>query len=1485
MTKLKTISGIKKFKKIALRTIGILLLLFVLLLLIFSIPAVQSKMAQIVTNKVNSKYGTSIHVDKLGLKWNGDVNLKDIYIEDHHQDTLIYARSIATSILSAKKVIDGNLELGTIALDGAKFNLKFYSGEESDNISIFSRKFAPEVPNPDAPPFILTSSKISLEDARFRYIDQDLQDSLVIDYTNLEAELKDFKLVDDVVDTHINQLAFNARRGYYIDALNGDFHYEPDAMSLHDFTLKTKDSELEGDIDLDTSGDKMTDFINKVDLKAAFAKANISTNDIYPFYNGFAKDKMFSLTGDINGVLNDFKGSNIELTGLQNSVISGDIQFTNLIEGAEFKINGNYRLVQTTYFDLKALLPEVLSDLPSRTAKLGIVELIGQNTVTETSIDTEGVVTSALGNGYIDVLLTDYQNTDIATYAGNVSLESFHLGKFINDPRVGKTSLDLDVNGKGFIQEYLDTKLSGIVYNVMYNDYEYNNITVFGDLKTPVFNGEIFINDTNLNAKVDGLIDISKVINSYDFEADIEYANLSELNFVNDSISVLKGNVIMDMKGTGIEDAFGRISFTDAVYQNKNDTYYFKDFDITSAFDNKNIRTIAINSSDIIDGSLSGIFKFNEVVPLFRNAIGSLYANYQPEVLTENQFMDFDFTINNKIVEVFIPEIEFEPETIIKGSVIADDSEFKLTFKSPRIAAFGNMAEAIEVKVDNKNPLFNTYIAADSIDAGFYAVSDFNLINVTLKDTLFMKSQFSGGKRNDDTYDLSLFHTINEDGNSVVGFRKSEVVFKDNPWYINEENNQKNRVVFDNNFKDIDIETIVLSHKDERIDLRGFIRDSTHKDIKAKFTNVDLQKITPAIDSLTLEGRVNGKFDILQKDGAYFPNSTVAIDQFTINKYILGKLDLNVVGDTSLSKYDVKTKLENENGSPLIATGSINVGEGTDATIDLDVGLRNFDLAPFDPLGEGVITRIRGLVDGSAKIIGDYKNPDINGELSIREGGLKIPYLNTDYDFKGVSSVTLNKQQFIFNNIQLEDVKYQTLGRLNGNISHNAFEDWKLDLGVTTDRLVVLDTKEDLESLYYGTAFISGQASLKGPIDNMVIDVLAETEEGTVFNVPIDDSESIGDSSYIHFLSPEEKKARINGVVSQITEIKGLSVNFDLDVDADALIEIVVDKENGSTLKGRGGGTLLIQLDTNGKFDMYGDFIAYEGVFNFKYKGLFQKEFKFRPDGNIRWEGDPAGALLNISAVYQAEANPSILLENPSVNRKIPVDVVINLDGELLKPDITFDIEFPGAGSTVVSELEYRLSDKNARELNAISLVSQGVFLSDASLSTAGAVNNLLETTSSVLSDILFNDDDSIFDVGLDLVQADNSPDLQSAGRVGITLSTQITNRVLINGKVGVPTGGISESVIVGDVEIDFLLSENGALRAKVFNRQTDIQFIGETEGYTQGAGLSYAVDFNSFKELIRKIFKGKSKEAFKDLEEQQTTTEKIGPDGVSFKN
>lgn len=1461
-----------------------LLILFGLLLIVFSIPSVQTRVAQKITDRINNTYGTDISIDKVGLKWNGDVIAKDILLRDHKQDTMIYARSLGTSILSFKNVIDGNMNLGDITLDDANLFLKKHKGETKVNIAVFSSKFV--TGKPRTKDFILSSDNIEINRGHLNYIDENLEHPVVIDYTNVNASLDNFHLKNEIVDTHIEALAFDAARGYHLSSLGGVFHYDPALITISDFVATTDHSLLEGSINLDTSDGAMSDFTNKVKVDAAFAKAEISTNDIIPFYNKIAPDIPLTLTGTVSGVLNDFKVPDLSVKGLDRSIIKGNVQFKNMIKVKGFEINGRYSNLSTTYFDLKKLLPKTLSSLPKQITKLGLMTYKGSAAISSDVITLDGSVNSQLGVVRPALVINNFQNTEEAIYLGNIEVDNFNLGTFLDTKKIGLVSLNVDVDGKGLTEKHLNTKLSGSVDKINYNGYQYSDITVFGNLNAPIFDGEIIFEDPNVKGNLNGFIDVSQSVNNYDLEAQVDYANLTALNFVKDTTAIFKGNVVIDMKGSGIEDISGRVAFEDTSYQNENDTYLFKDFDITSVFDQEGVRKININSTDIVNGEVSGVFNFKEIIPLFKNAIGSLYANYQPEVITEDQFVDFEFTIFNKIVEIFVPEVKFEPKTFIRGSVVSNDSEFKLTFKSPQIDAFGYMAQAIEVRVDNKNPLFNAYVAADSINGGVYAVSDFSLINVTLKDTLFMKSEFIGGKSNDDSFDLSLYHTINEEGKSVLGFKKSKIIFKETPWYLNEKDDKNNNIVFDNNLRDIDIQKISLSNNDESINLEGFLRDSTSKDITATFKNVDLIKVTPDIETLQLGGRINGSLQLLQKDKTYFPISSVMIEDFAINSTNLGLLDLSVKGNGTLTQYDIASTLIRDDVQLLAAKGSIDASNKT-PEINLDVSLQDFDISPFNPLGGEVIDRIRGYASGNAKVVGNYKNPDINGNITVENGGMHIPYLNIDYDFKGLANVELTKQEFNFKAVQLEDIVYNTEGVLNGNISHTSFTDWKLDLNIESPRLLVLNTEEELESLYYGTAFLEGQAFIKGPTDELVIDVIGETASGTAFKIPIDDSESLGDNSYIKFLSPEEKAAKINGEQIFTEAIKGLSVNFDLDIDPDAEVEVVVDKENGSTLVGRGVGTLLIELDTNGKFVMTGDFIATQGVYKFRYGGFVVKDFIVQQDGNIRWDGDPTKALLDISAVYRTQANPSTLLETSTVNRKIPVNVIINITGQLLKPDIEFEIEFPGSGSTVTSELEFLLQDRNTRELNAISLVSQGAFLSTAKVNTAAAaVNNLLETTSSILSSVLFNDDSSIFDVGVDLVQAETDPtaNVQSAGRVGFTLSTQISKRILINGKVGVPTGGVSESVIVGDVEIDFLLNDDGTLRAKVFNRQTDIQFIGETEGYTQGVGLSYAVDFDTFKELLNKIFKGKVKEAVQQAKGENDVP-KIGPDGIEFKN
>ena len=44
---------------------------------------------------------------------------------------------------------------------------------------------------------------------------------------------------------------------------------------------------------------------------------------------------------------------------------------------------------------------------------------------------------------------------------------------------------------------------------------------------------------------------------------------------------------------------------------------------------------------------------------------------------------------------------------------------------------------------------------------------------------------------------------------------------------------------------------------------------------------------------------------------------------------------------------------------------------------------------------------------------------------------------------------------------------------------------------------------------------------------------------------------------------------------------------FNLDVNRDAELEIVVDQSSGSTLSGRGAGNILIETNIDGKFNIW----------------------------------------------------------------------------------------------------------------------------------------------------------------------------------------------------------------------------------------------------------------------------------------------------------
>ncbi|WP_240315505.1 translocation/assembly module TamB domain-containing protein [Aquimarina longa] len=1459
--------------------------------MLLSIPAIQTYLGKKVTNTLNKTYGVDITIDQIGLTYAGNMSLKKVFIKDHHQDTLLYAGSIATSILNIKEISKGHPELGRVSIEDLIFNMKIYKDESSDNLMTFVRKFDTKKKTTSKAAFTLSAEDISLQRGKYSFINENLRKPKAVEYSDITLEAKNLTINGDNVNSTIEKSSFKDFRGLDISNLETCFAITSNSMSFQELIIETKDSKIGGEILFSYDDDGLNDFENEVYINAKFEDAIISTNDLIPFYNEFGKDQKLKLKNTaITGVLNDFEVINTTISGLDRSIIKGNIKIKNVLDDAsKFKLEGDFENITTNYYDLVNLLPNILGEsLPRQLYQFGSVKATGNAIITTKTVDVDMDLYSQLGKINAFVLLENLNDVKRASYNGNIISKGFNIGQLLGKKSVKNSAFDIHIDGSGFTLGSLNTKIEGDISALEFNEYTYTNIKALGILKERVFDGKLKSKDPNIQFDFNGVADLSQDVHNYNFKAYVDHIDFNALNlFKRDSISIFKGDVYMNMKGTGINDAFGTISFEKTLYTNQDAAFYFEDFEITSKFDDDNIRTITINSPDIIEGNVKGIFRFENVYDLFRNSIGSLYTNFEATEVTDNEFMVFDFNIYNKIVDVFFPEVQFSPNTVIKGKVESNESEFKLTFKSPSIKAFDNLMQDVDIQIDNKNPLFNTYVAIDSINSKYYDFSEFSLINVTLKDTLFMHSEFKGGENNKDNFNLEFYHTINEENNSVVGLRKSDFTYKGYTWYANKEKNKENnKIIFDNNFTSIDIRSIILSYMDEEIKINGITKGKGYKDLKATFNNVDLNKITPRVDSLDFRGRVDGDLSVLQENGSYFPTSTIIIRDLDINKTPLGELRLNVSGNETLTEYTVNTRLLNsQKQKTLSALGVINVSEKK-PSIDVNVALHKFNISGFSALGGEVLTNIRGFVSGETKISGSYKNPSIDGILYLDNAGLTIPYLNIDLDLENNSRVTLEGQQFNFDDVNITDTKYNTEGILKGFIAHRRFSKWELGLKVlANERLLVLDTEEDEESLYYGTGFISGEATINGPTDELVINVNATTEKGTTFKIPLNEIESIGDNSYIHFLSPDEKRARLEGKEIIINEIKGLELNFELDVNNKAEVEVVIDKNTGSSLKGRGAGTLLIEINTNGKFKMWGDFVAYEGTYNFRYGAFIEKLFTVREGGTINWDGNPTRAILDLSAVYKTEANPAILLENSTINRKIPVEVLVNLQGELIQPDVKFDIEFPNLSSVVKSELDYKLSDQSNKELQAISLVSSGQFYNgtfDANTLTGGLV---AERASSLFNGI-FSDEDDKFQVGLNYVQGIRNLDREDADQFGITLSTQISNRVLINGRVGVPIGGVNESGVVGDVEIEYLFNEDGSLRGKIFNKENTVQYVGTgNQGYKQGIGLSYSVDFDNFNELWTKIFKNKKVKDSITKPKSKDTTKIDTPNFINFTN
>jgi len=1434
------------------------MLLVITVLLSFS--SVQTKLATWIMNSINNRYGVAIQIATVKASMlNFNMSLEEVLIQDEFNDTIVYASRVQSKLYHLPSFLEGSLQLGNLEVHDLKLEVNTPKDSTENQLNRFVQKLGQRTTQQQTAPLIINELEVHKGSVKSHNLNQ--KDSS-LHFDQIEINVTDFKLEDNIITAEINQLSF-LWNGFKLSKAATEFYYSPEQMRFEDLALFTENSHIKGTLNLDYTAGGFKDFYNSVNFHLTSDEVHLNLDEFNQFKPLFGDGLEADLSLNLDGIPNDFTAA-VQYLNISNTGIRGVFNIKHLFESNhKYQLEASIKNLESNPKDLKRIVPAYLDKvLPTAIDRLGKIQITGTTKFTSDHLISNNNIKTDMGTIYSDIQIDQIQDLERAMYRGFISLIDFNLGNYLFDnDSFSNTSMDANISGVGFLRSAINTKAEGLVYKTTYKGYSYQNIELSGLFKNELFDGTVVVADPNCQLEFKGLADVGNNPNEFNFKAEIQQADLHQLNFVTDSIALFKGTIISNLIGTTIDDAVGSIDFKNTYYSNIETNFNFEDFSIKSEQVTPDQRRISINSKDIVTGAINGNFKLLEIAQLFENSMGSVYSNYIPHQLTKNQKFDFNFKVYNKLIEVFLPQLQFAPKTTMRGEVIADQNNLKIDFKSPSVRYNQTILDSVTLKIDTKNPLYKSYASIGTINHNYYQIKDFEVINNNIKDTLFFRTEFTGLDAKKDTYALNFYHTFNENKESVIGLKRSTIKLKGYDWLVNSSNDTANKVVFTSTRDSIQIDRIIMNSKiGEQIEIQGHIKDSTQKNIQVSLNKVAFKKITPSIDSLALDGNLTGVIRYQQTDSLFYPSSKVTISKFSVNDFVLGTLEVDVLGANDLNTFIVNGNISTEDEERLRIIGAIKRGHDGIFQSDMLASFNGFRLEPFSPLGKEVIHRIRGSLFGNAKILGSLTNPTMKGELTLSQGGIMFPYLNMDYDFGPTETIVLNDQSFEFKSIKLNDTFDHTTASLNGTISHQYFKNWALDLSINSiddTSFKLLNTSYEPNKLYYGQGYFSGSATIKGPTRSLDISIDGKTAAGTRIKIPIEDAQSVGDYEFINFIERSNPKNEIQEVF--VPNYSGLDLSFNLEVTPEAEVEIVIDPSTGSSIRGTGSGNIFMDINTLGKFNMFGEFVVETGTYAYKFGGFIDKKFKVNSGGRISWEGDPLMAQLNLEAAYSLYANPAPLLEDPGYTQRIPTDVIVRLNGALENPNIDFDIEFPGTNSVIKSELLYALQDPTVQDRNAFFLLAQGSFVNDATgLNQQAVTGNLLQSASGFLNSILDSNNDKVtFGVSYEQGFLDRQSNLQTDNEIGFSLSTQLSDRVLFNGRLGVPIGGgITENVVGGDAELQLLLNEDGTLSAKVFNRENQYhQLLLDYQGYTQGIGLTYRVDFNSMSELIRKFW------------------------------
>jgi translocation and assembly module TamB len=1281
-------------------------------------------------------------------------------------------------------------------------------------------------------------------------------------FTNLKLERK-FAGFD------LNSLRFAEHSGFRVQQFEGAVQLSQEHLSISGMRINTGHlaAVLEAEIDF-LNLNELANSPEKSIWEVLFKIEKLAPGDLTYFMDVSVEDSLPDIlkTGDTrvelqgNGDENLANLKSLKILVGQETVLNARSQIAYPFDTAKMKI---------AYLDL---------DLTSGKSDLGPF-------IQDTSLTPDFVNIQAHLSGNLQQLTGNAKlKSDLATldlignishpfnhpdFAAEVDLEILKPERLSGSKDLsGKPKICMQTSGQ-YKKEILAATGSMQIHNLEYAKYQYNPIILDATIKDTYLEWTGLYKDRFLDLSLESNMHFNNNQTIGQLDLHLQGADLYSLKLTEDDIRI-QGQISSPFKFSSNSWDVS-LAVTEGIILKQRQAYPVGLLNASAR--SSEVGTFLELESGILDLTLNSNMDAGEIP----GVLSEHFANYFNDKVRiqsgQNRFLNLEGHVKNSLIlrDILIPGLdELEPGRI---AIHFDESKhlFDADIKLPGISYQGVIFEDWRFTLDTQGDSLGFQMSLKGLESGpfkFYDTRFAGEVDQNHWDLFFSM---------DDSLGARLFHLETALGQSDEGRALKvgqSLILNREAWQVNPEN----LLIFHEHYTEA--RQFHFTRDLQRFGLQNPL-DSTHV-LSLVLEQFRMETLFGVLnpESPPVTGTANGRVNFISKGDKQAFSSDLQVDSLSITGISLGTLNIdaeNTVADT----YDLLVTLIGEGVNAQIAGQYLATELGNRYAIDGDI--QEVALKLIAAASDGAFSNARGSISSQFSLRGGGDEAlRYSGFLQLNDAKFTIRDLNTDFTFSD-ERIQLSDNIIELKNFTIRD-KQSNLARINGQIDiTNPFApQFQVDLDARNFQL--LDTRRTHNDLFFGKLLVDLNLTLTGNATRPLVQTRLKLNKGTSLNFIIPESElaEIEREGVVQFANVRNPDDPLTGRIatSQNSNALNLDLKAQIEVDRETEFRVIVDERSGDFLQMRGAAALLFDMSPNGRMNLSGQYEITDGRYELSFYDLVRRRFDFRSGSTINWNGDPLDAILDLTAVYQVRAAPRDLMTSQltgvdqttrtKYNQELPFEVFLMIDGEMIRPRIRFKLDMPQnsrgeLGGNVYARVQQLNEDESALNKQVFALLVINGFIPETGGTATGATSSMVRSSVSQLLSDQLNTLSGKFvkgvdlDLGLDSYTDYRTGAAQERTQLNVNVSKQLLDdRLIIAVGSNVDLEGErareqqNVSDIIGNISVEYLLSQEGHYRLKAFRRN---QFEGVLDGQliTTGVSIRYNKEFNRFKELWRK--------------------------------